>query len=227
MSNLQEITDAIDERIAELQQQIASLEAARDALTGIQGSRPAERTGSRPAAARRTPAKPRRLRTATSPRPAATGSASGNPSAPPTSVPATAEVTASAKPVRRRRSPAPADSAPTRSKPTRSSAAKPAADTAPKARATKRSPRARRRELEPGQIEGLLRDSDDGLSVVALTRRAGVSEAKVAERLSTLERSGEVRRSGPRRTSLWRLVTDEERIAERVAELARASQPKT
>jgi hypothetical protein len=65
------------------------------------------------------------------------------------------------------------------------------------------------------------------LSLVALARRAEVSEAKVAERLATLERSGEARRSGPRRTSLWRLVTDEERIAERAAELARASKPRT
>jgi DNA-binding IclR family transcriptional regulator len=81
--------------------------------------------------------------------------------------------------------------------------------------------------LEPGQIEGLLRESADGLSLVALARRTGVTESKVAERLATLERSGEARSSGPRRTSLWRLVTDEERIAERAAELARASQPKT
>jgi DNA-binding IclR family transcriptional regulator len=80
--------------------------------------------------------------------------------------------------------------------------------------------------LEPGQIEGLLRESAEGLSLVALTRRTGVSEARVAERLAALERSGEARRSGPRRTSLWRLVTDEERIAERAAQLARASQPK-
>jgi hypothetical protein len=80
--------------------------------------------------------------------------------------------------------------------------------------------------LEPGQIERLLRESVDGLSLVALARRAEVSEAKVTERLNALERSGEARRSGPRRTSLWRLVTDEERVAERAAELARASRTK-
>jgi DNA-binding IclR family transcriptional regulator len=72
-----------------------------------------------------------------------------------------------------------------------------------------------------------LRESDGGLSLVALARRSGVSEAKVGERLRTLERSGEARSSGPRRTSLWRLVTDEERIAERAAELARVSQTTT
>jgi hypothetical protein len=188
MSNLQEITDAIDGRLVELKQQIASLEAARRALTGIQRSRPSE---SKPATTR-APAKARRSRTATPRRPAAS-----------------------------------APAAPAGAKPKRSSGAQPAAAKASTGRTRKSSPKTRRRELEPGQIEGLLRDSEDGLSLVALARRAEVSEAKVADRLATLERSGEARRSGPRRTSLWRLVTDEERIAERAAELARASQPKT
>lgn len=163
MSNLQEITDAIDDRLAELQEQIASLEAARRALTGIRESRSNGGPESTPAATTRTRAHAHQSGTTTSRRPA------------------------------------------------------------PKARPAKSSPRTRRRELEPGQIEGLLRDSEDGLSLVALARRAGVSEAQVGERLRTLERSGGARRSGPRRTSLWRLLSDEERIAERAAELARAS----
>jgi hypothetical protein len=193
MSNLQEFTDAIDDRLAELQQQIASLEAARRALAGIRRSQPAERAESAPVAATRTPAKRRRSRTTAPRRPAASAraTASAGTSAPP----------ASGRAVQRA-----------------------AAATARRGRPTKPSPRTRRRELEPGQIEGLLRDSEDGLSLVALARRAGVSEAKVSERLRTLERSGDARRSGPRRTSLWRLLSDEERIAERAAELARASQ---
>jgi DNA-binding MarR family transcriptional regulator len=223
MPNLQEITDAIDDRLVELRQQIASLEAARRALTGIQQSRPGGRAETRPAAATRTPRKARRSRTTAPRRPAASASASA--SAPPASDRAIdqAEVTPPAKPVRRRRSQAPAAAGPApSSKPARSAAA-----TAPKARATKSSSRNRRRELEPGQIEGLLQESEDGLSLVALARRVGVSEAKVSDRLRSLERSGEVRRSGPRRTSLWRRVTDEERIAERAAELARVSQSRT
>jgi hypothetical protein len=203
MSNLQEITDAIDDRLSELKQQIASLEAARRALTDIQRSRPAE---SKPTAGTRAPAKARRSRAATSRRPAA-------------SVPASPSVSASAS--------ASAAAAPATAKPARSSGTRPAAAKASTARTRKSSPKRRRRELEPGQIEGLLRESEDGLSLVALARRAEVSEVQVADRLATLERSGEARRSGPRRTSLWRLVTDEERIAERAAELARASQSKT
>jgi hypothetical protein len=232
MPNLQEITDAIDDRLVELRQQIASLEAARRALTGIQQSRPGGRTESRPAAATRTPPKPRRSRTTAPPRPtssastaaAAAAAAAASTSAPPASDRAVdqAEVTPPAKPARRRRPQASAAAGPARSKP-----AQPVAATAPKARASKSSPRTRRRELEPGEIEGLLRESEDGLSLVALARRVGVSEAKVSDRLRSLERIGEVRRSGPRRTSLWRRITDEERIAERAAELARVAQSKT
>lgn len=228
MSNLHEITDAIDGRLVELKQQIASLEAARRALTEIRRSPADGEADSRPATATRMPTKARRSRATTPRRPGAGASASAGPSASPTSNGAghLVEVTPPATPARRRRASAPAATAPARS-----SAAQPATASAPapapkKARPTKSSQRGRRRELEPGQIEALLRDSEGGLSLVALTRRAGVSEAKVAERLTALERSGEARRSGPRRTSLWRLVTDEERIAERAAELARASKPK-
>jgi hypothetical protein len=228
MSNLQGITDAIDERLDELRQQIASLEAARRALTGTRRPRPSGPTDSEPAAAAptRAPGKPRRSRATTQRRPAGVQSASGSPSAPSTSDHAEqpTEVTPPAKAERSGRPPAPAAAAPPPSTPPRSTAPRPANQTARRPRPAKSSPRARRRELEPGEIEGLLGDSEEGLSLVALARRLGVSEAKVTERLTTLERSGEVRKSGPRRTSLWRQVTDEERIAERAAELARASQ---
>ncbi len=199
MPNLQEIIEAIDAQLVELRAQIASLEAARQALTGIPTAPPSGRAASTPAVARRAPAATRRARTT-----------------PP------AEATPAKPPARRRRTQAPAAAAPTpaRSTATRSTGARPTAAAAPKPKPASRS---RRRELEPGQIEALLQESADGLSLVALARRTGVSETKVAERLRTLERSGDVRSTGPRRTSLWRVVTVEERIAERAAELARAS----
>jgi hypothetical protein len=40
-------------------------------------------------------------------------------------------------------------------------------------------------------------------------------------RLGELESSGTVRRTGSRRSTLWLLITDEERIAQRAAELER------
>jgi transposase len=65
----------------------------------------------------------------------------------------------------------------------------------------------------------MLRESTEGLSATALSKRVEAGYAQVLELLRRLEREGEVRRTGARRTSLWRLVTDEERIAERAAEL--------
>jgi len=89
-------------------------------------------------------------------------------------------------------------------------------------RAAPPRPRARSRELAAGQLEELLTEAPNGLSVVALARRTGTGEGAVRERLVELERTGKVRSSGSRRTSLWRLVSDEEWVAERAAQLAKA-----
>jgi hypothetical protein len=43
--------------------------------------------------------------------------------------------------------------------------------------------------------------------------------------LRELEAAGRVRRSGQRRGTRWHAITDEERIAERAAELAALSKP--
>ena len=88
-----------------------------------------------------------------------------------------------------------------------------------------RSPKRRGAEIDPELIQRLLGESPDGLSVVALARRAGVGEPAVAQRLIDLERAGQVRRSGSRRTSRWRWMSDEERIAERAAELSAGPAP--
>jgi hypothetical protein len=220
MPNVQEITNAIDDRLTEIRQQIASLEAARQALTGTDRPRRRGRAESRPAAGAQRSARARRSRTTSS------GGAQASVATPPAAAPAPAapappvaqaQASAPPKPARRQRRGAPAAGR------SAAQAARSTAETQRKPRPAKPSAAARRRELEPGQVEALLRDSEDGLSLVALARRTGVTEAKVADRLRTLERTGEARSSGPRRTSLWRLVSDEERIAERAAELARAS----
>ncbi len=83
-----------------------------------------------------------------------------------------------------------------------------------------RGPRAR--TLGDNAIESLLREKADGFSAAALTKLTGVSHARITARLRDLEQAGEARSSGTRRTSLWRMVTDEERIAERAAELEKA-----
>lgn len=90
------------------------------------------------------------------------------------------------------------------------------------------SPRSRSRRsgnLVAGRLEDLLRASEHGLSLVALAAAAEVSDAKVRHRLHELQREGGVRNSGSRRTSRWHLVSDEDRVAERAAELERMSAP--
>jgi hypothetical protein len=228
MPNMQEITDTIDRRIVELRGEIDSLEAARRALTEIRTVRPNGGTDAKPAAAERTPTKARRPRRA---KPAAVAPAAVKPAAakPAAVKPALANAAAlepgavKAAPVKA----APVKPAAVKAAaPTRSKSTRPAAPSTANAQPAKPSPTKRRRDLEAGEVEGLLRESADGLSLAALVRHTGVSETKVADRLQTLARTGEARSSGKRRTSLWRLVSDEERIAERAAELARASRAK-
>ena len=77
--------------------------------------------------------------------------------------------------------------------------------------------------LLAGKLEALLAESDGGLSVAAIVERSGARDAQVRDLLRELESAGRVRRTGVGRGTRWRLVTDEERIAERAAELASLS----
>lgn len=122
---------------------------------------------------------------------------------------------------------APMSRSTTRTAPSNGAASLPVA-AAPKAKdvqAAKRSPSVRpprARPLGDDAIESLLRERADGLSAAALTKLTGASHARVTARLRGLEQAGQARSSGTRRTSLWRMVTNEERVAERAAELEKA-----
>ena len=70
-------------------------------------------------------------------------------------------------------------------------------------------------------LERLLADTSAGLSANAIAERAGAGYNPTLKLLRELEATGQVRRSGSRRSTVWRLITDEERIAERAAELER------
>jgi hypothetical protein len=70
-------------------------------------------------------------------------------------------------------------------------------------------------------VERLLADTSVGLSANAIAQQAGAGYNPTLRLLRKLEEAGQVRRSGSRRSTVWRLVTDEERIAERAAELER------
>jgi hypothetical protein len=70
-------------------------------------------------------------------------------------------------------------------------------------------------------LERLLADTSSGLSANAIAKQAGAGYARTLKLLHELEAAGQVRRSGARRSTVWQLITDEERIAERAAELER------
>jgi ribosomal protein S25 len=98
-----------------------------------------------------------------------------------------------------------------------SEAPKPRRRAAAKATPTKRSVAS----LTAEQLERLLADVTSGLSAGAIAERAGVGYSRVLALLRELEASGKVRRTGSRRSTAWLLITDEDRIAQRAAELAR------
>lgn len=249
MPTVEQIADAIDQRLAEAGRELASLQAARAALIRTTSSPRANRgatkdgaggrTG-RSAAKSTTPARSKTRQGSRNGRRRATTSNS-TASEPPSSTARTNRTSASAG-ARRRATPAAAsDTAAgtgTRRRGRRAQQQAPrAAATSPGTSAPARSPRSasrttqsaarprpsrrRSRELEPGRIEELLRASSSGLSLAALAKELDVSAARIRAKLDELQRSGQVRSEGSRRTSRWRLVTDEERIAERVAELER------
>ena len=88
--------------------------------------------------------------------------------------------------------------------------------------ATRRRRSTRRSAADVAELKRLLAEADGGLSGSALAKLAGVPPAKVTAQLRELERSGEVRSAGERRGRRWTLVTDADRIAQRVAELERS-----
>ena len=88
--------------------------------------------------------------------------------------------------------------------------------------ATRRRKPASRSGADAAVLKRLLSEADGGLSGSALAELAGVPPATVRAQLRELERSGEVRSAGERRGRRWTLVTDEDRIAQRVAELERS-----
>jgi hypothetical protein len=75
--------------------------------------------------------------------------------------------------------------------------------------------------VRPETLERLLAATSSGLSANAIARQAGAGYARTLKLLHELEAAGQVRRSGARRSTVWQLVTDEDRIAERAAEIER------
>jgi hypothetical protein len=79
---------------------------------------------------------------------------------------------------------------------------------------TKRGPEA----VPLPKLIALLADSD-GLSTRELATHSGGSSAQILSLLKEQEAAGDVRRSGTGAATRWHLVTDEDRISARAAEL--------
>jgi hypothetical protein len=99
-------------------------------------------------------------------------------------------------------------------------APKPKARTAPRRRRGAPKPTA---EIVPaGKLEAMLAEHD-GSTSTALAKLANAAPDQVLALLRELEAAGRARRTGQRRGTRWHAITDEDRIAARVAELEKLS----
>jgi hypothetical protein len=98
--------------------------------------------------------------------------------------------------------------------------ATPAAPSKPRrARPTPAKPRPQ--VVPAGKLTTLLARSD-GMTTRQLADTTNGEQSQILSLLRELEQADQVRRSGQRRGTRWHVITDEDRIAERVAELERA-----
>jgi hypothetical protein len=107
----------------------------------------------------------------------------------------------------------------TQRKRTATSAAKPApAKTAPTPKRRRAVRRARVSPVSSDQLIALLEGSD-GLASTALARETGGDGNQIRALLKQLADAGQVRKTGERAATRWHLITEEEQIATRAAEI--------
>jgi hypothetical protein len=84
--------------------------------------------------------------------------------------------------------------------------------------ARKERAKSAKRLVPAGKLEVLL-GASEGVTTASLAEHASGDRNQVLSLLRELEAAGRVRRSGERRGTRWHLITDEDRIAARAAEL--------
>jgi hypothetical protein len=90
-------------------------------------------------------------------------------------------------------------------------------------RRSARKPARRTRDVVPtGKLTALL-DGSAGMSTSELANATNGKPDQILALLRELEKADQVRRSGARRGTRWHLITDEDRIAARAAEIAAQS----
>jgi hypothetical protein len=188
MSDIPQLVDAIDSRLAEIAVEIAALDAARAQLAPP-GTRGQARANTTDATATRSRRRARRRRPTPSEDP-----------------PAPAIPSSELEPVK---------------------TANDVGSTAARKRSTRKRPPTVTRRRRGGvavsteTLEQLLADTSAGLSANAIAQQVGAGYNRTLTLLRELEAAGQVRRSGSRRSTVWRLITEEEHIALRAAELER------
>lgn len=85
--------------------------------------------------------------------------------------------------------------------------------------ARRRTPRRSSAVVVPAERLAALLHSADGLSTAEIAERTGGERDQILALLRELEQAGHARRSGERRGTRWHAITDEDRIAQRAAEL--------
>jgi predicted Rossmann fold nucleotide-binding protein DprA/Smf involved in DNA uptake len=73
-----------------------------------------------------------------------------------------------------------------------------------------------------GKLAALL-DGSTGMSTAELAKATGGRPDQILALLRELEKDDQIRRTGERRSTRWHLITDEDRIAARSAEIAAQS----
>jgi hypothetical protein len=174
MSELDQIRESIEARIAELNNEMTALQAARAALNAPSASRLTPAASTEGVAKPKRPGPPKAVKTSSTGQ-SADGASNDDAAA--------VAPKLAARPVVR----APQGRSRAQTKPT---AEKPV------------------EVLLAGKLEAMLGQAGDGLSAVTISKRANAGYDQVLDLLRALESAGQVRRTGSRRTSLWRLISD-------------------
>jgi hypothetical protein len=175
MTTSTDILESIDNRLRQLREELAALQAAQAALYEQEGRQ--------------------RITRATSGRP---GRAAGKRQAAPAVVKGDAEANGAA----------PASAGPD---------PRPAV---PRRRGPKRG---RRVKVASSETIMPILEGGEAMSTAALAERVDADRDQVLGVLRQMETLGQVRRTGQRRSTRWHMITDEERIQQRAAELAALS----
>jgi hypothetical protein len=102
------------------------------------------------------------------------------------------------------------------------SAVKPKAPRVPPKRKPRKTVHRENEVVPAGKLTALL-DGSAGMSTSELARATNGKPGQILSLLRELEKTDQIRRTGQRRGTRWHLITDEDRVAARAAEIAAQS----